>query len=64
MCENKSSFSYLNEIFCFTMSFGDYSTVNIMVKGDINIRTNNGFEKTISNVFYIPNLKNNLLSVG
>ncbi|KAL9437863.1 hypothetical protein AB3S75_023687 [Citrus x aurantiifolia] len=64
MCGSKSLFSSLNEDFRSTMSFGDCSTVEIMGKGDVNIITNNGFVETISNVFYLPDLKSNLLSVG
>ncbi|KAL6324730.1 hypothetical protein AAG906_017070 [Vitis piasezkii] len=64
MCGSKSSFCFLNEGFRSTVSFGDCSTVNVMGKGDINIRTKNGFVETISNVFYVPDLKSNLLSVG
>ncbi|KAK3001482.1 hypothetical protein RJ639_021878 [Escallonia herrerae] len=45
-------------------SFGDCSTVNVMGKGDVKIRTKNGFVETISNVLYVPNLKSNLLSAG
>ena len=63
MCRSKSSFSYLNENFHSTVSFGDCSTVNVMGKDDINIRTKNGFVETISNVFYVL-VKSNLLSVG
>ena len=44
-------FSYLNERFHSTVIFGDCSIVKVMGKGDINIRTKNGFEETISNVF-------------
>ncbi|KAL5571277.1 hypothetical protein UlMin_020874 [Ulmus minor] len=64
MCGSKSSFSYLNEGFHSTVSFGDCSTVKVTGKGDINIRTKNGFVETISNVFYVPDLKSNLLSAG
>ena len=64
MCGSKSSFCFLNEGFRSTVSFGDCSTVNVMGKGDINIRTKNGFVETISNVFYVPDLKSNLLSAG
>ena len=35
-----------------------------MRKGDIEIRTKNGFVETISNVLYVPDLKSNLLSAG
>ncbi|XP_050259985.1 uncharacterized protein LOC126705074 [Quercus robur] len=44
--------------------FGDCSTVKVMGKGDIEIRTKNGFVETISNVFYVLDLKSNLLSAG
>ena len=64
MCGTKSSFCSLNEGFRSTVSFGDCSTVRVMEKGDINIRTKNGFVETISNVFYVPDLKSNLLSAG
>ena len=64
MCGSKSSFCSLNEGFHSTVSFGDCSTVRVMEKGDINIRTKNGFVATIFNVFYVPDLKSNLLSVG
>ncbi|KAK3013786.1 hypothetical protein RJ639_010145 [Escallonia herrerae] len=46
------------------ISFGDCSTVNVMGKGDVKIRTKNGFVKTIFNVLYVPDLKSNLLSAG
>ena len=35
-----------------------------MGKGNINFRTKNGCVEIISNVFYVPALKSNLLSVG
>ncbi|KAL6322426.1 hypothetical protein AAG906_008081 [Vitis piasezkii] len=64
VCGSKSSFCFLNEGFRSIVSFGDCSIVNVMGKGDINIRTKNGFVETISNVFYVPDLKSNLLSAG
>ncbi|KAL5808678.1 hypothetical protein ACOSQ3_029369 [Xanthoceras sorbifolium] len=64
MCGSKSSFSYLTEGFRTTVSFGDCSTVSVMGKGDIQIKTRNGYVETISNVFYVPDLKSNLLSAG
>ena len=64
MSGSKSSFSYLNENFHSTVSFGDYSTVKVMGKGYIKIKTKNGFVETISNVLYVPDLKTNLLSAG
>ena len=53
MCGSKSSFSYLNEEFHSIVSFSDCSTVNVMGKGDINVRTKNGFVETISNIFFL-----------
>lgn len=52
------------KIFHSTVSFGDCSTVNVMGNVDINIKTKNGFVEKISNVFYVPDLKSNLLSAG
>ena len=46
MCGSKSYFSFLNEDFHLTLSFGDCSIVEIMGNSDINIRTKNGFVKT------------------
>ena len=34
-----------------------------MGKGTVDIKTRNGFVESISNVFYIPDLKVNLLSI-
>ncbi|KAF2290491.1 hypothetical protein GH714_014094 [Hevea brasiliensis] len=64
MCGSKSFFSHLNEDFHSTVRFGDCSTVNVLGKGDVKIRTKNGFVETIANVLYVPNLKSNLLSAG
>lgn len=52
------------KIFFTTVSFGDKSIVNVMGKGDISIKMLNGFTEIISDVYYAPNLKCNLLSVG
>ncbi|XP_049365854.1 uncharacterized protein LOC125830728 [Solanum verrucosum] len=64
MTGSKYSFTDLNENFQSTVSFGDISTVNVMGKAVINFKTKNGCVETISNVFYIPALKSNLLSVS
>ncbi|KAK3012760.1 hypothetical protein RJ639_008108 [Escallonia herrerae] len=45
-------------------SFADCSTVNVMRKGNVKIRTKNGFVETISNVLYVPDLKSILLSAS
>eukprot|EP00257_Ricinus_communis_P021759 XP_015581307.1 uncharacterized protein LOC107262105 [Ricinus communis] len=64
MSRSKSSFSFLDEDFHSTVSFGDSSTVEVMVKRDIKIKIKNGFVETISNVLYVPDLKSNLLSAS
>jgi len=64
MYRSNSLFSFLNEDFHSIMSFGDCSMLKVMGKGDIKIKTKNGFVDTISNVLYVPELKSNLLSVG
>ncbi|TXG69126.1 hypothetical protein EZV62_004061 [Acer yangbiense] len=64
MCGSKSSFSSLIEGFHTTVSFGDCSTVNVMGKGDIQIKTKNGLQKQSPMFFYVPDLKSNLLSAG
>ena len=38
--------------------------MDVMGKGEVKIKTKNGFIETISNVFYVPKLKSNLLSAG
>ena len=63
MSGNKSLFSELNETFREHVKLGDNSTVAVMGKGNIHIH----FDKHVcklTDVFYIPNLKNNLISMG
>ncbi|XP_022866554.1 uncharacterized protein LOC111386325 [Olea europaea var. sylvestris] len=47
-----------------TVSFGNHSQVTVMGKGDIQIKTKNDNIDIISNVFYIPDLRNDVLSMG
>jgi len=42
----------------------DGKSLNIIGRGDINIRTSNGSVWTLNNVRYISALKKNLISVG
>jgi len=64
LCKSKSLCSSLNENFYCTMGFGNFLTVKVMVKGDIKIKTNNGFVEMISNVLYVHDMKSNFLSAG
>ncbi|PON46342.1 hypothetical protein PanWU01x14_252290 [Parasponia andersonii] len=61
---SKSFFSYLNEDYRTTVSFGDHSKINVMRKGDVQIKNNSDSIEIMSNVFYVPDLKSNLLSLG
>lgn len=64
MCGDKSMFSDLDESFRNTVTFGDNSKVSIMGKGSVKIHTKENSNQIISNVFFVPDLKTNLLSVG
>lgn len=63
MCGNKEWFFGLDESFRFSVRLGDNSTMMVMGKGNIKLRID-GLIQVITEVFYIPNLKNNLLSIG
>ena len=64
MCGDKTMFSDLDEAFRNTVSFGDNSKVSVMGKASVKISTKGNAEQVISNVFFVPDLKTNLLSVG
>lgn len=54
-------FSKLDESFHTSIKFGDDTRLSVMGKGNISIQKSKCY---LSDVFYIPGLKNNLLSVG
>ncbi|XP_042972698.1 uncharacterized protein LOC122304489 [Carya illinoinensis] len=63
MCANKEWFSDLDEEFQQSVKLENNS--NMAVLGKVNIRLQiAGVTLVITDVFYIPKLKNNLLSVG
>lgn len=64
MSSNKSSRVNLNKNFKSVEKFGNESSVEVMGIGDVRNKTRNEFVETIANVFYIPELKTNLLSAG
>lgn len=57
-------FSDLDEVFHNTISFGYNSKVSVMGKWSVKISTKGNVEQVISNVFFVPDLKTNMLSVG
>ncbi|KAL8134089.1 hypothetical protein AgCh_009237 [Apium graveolens] len=49
---------------CGVVKFGDGSKVKIEGRGSITFKYKNGDERTIHEVYYIPSLCNNILSLG
>ncbi|XP_050877698.1 uncharacterized protein LOC127081487 [Lathyrus oleraceus] len=64
MCGDRSMFVEINEATTGNVSFGDDLKIPIKGKGKIIIRLKNGSHQFISNVYYVPNMKNNILSLG
>lgn len=64
MCGSKYDFHHLDDSFHTTVKFGDDSVISVMGKGDIQIKAKDNSLQTISNVYYAPALKTNLLSIG
>ena len=64
MCGYRDIFKELNETVNGQVSFGDASKVQVKGIGKILIQLKDGSQKYISNVYYVPNLKANILSLG
>ena len=64
MCGKKEFFSYLDESVRGEVNFGNKAKVSIMGKGNVLIRLKDGSHEHISDVFYVPSLHRNLLSMG
>ena len=63
MCGKKELFDNLDESFSTSVKLGDNSSMVVIGKGNIRMLMN-GIVQVITEVFYVPGLKNNLLSVG
>lgn len=63
MCGNKDRFFDLNEEFRIFVNLGDNSKMMVIGKGSVKLQIG-GIVQVITGVYYIPDLKNNLLSVG
>ncbi|XP_074328282.1 uncharacterized protein LOC141666185 [Apium graveolens] len=62
--EIQSKFSELNEGISGMVRFGDGSTVQIKGKESITLRCKNGEERILHEVYYIPSLCSNIISLG
>ena len=60
----RSKFKQLDEKVTGRVRFGDGSFVDIRGKGTISFKCKNGGEKLLKEVYYIPNLCNNIISLG
>lgn len=64
MCGDKKAFFDMDKSFCNAVKLCDNSTISVMGKGRVTIQTKDNSIYTISNVLFVADLKNNLLSVG
>ena len=63
MCGDKDMFCELDEKFRQLVKLGNNTRMTVLGKGKIKLVLN-GMQHMVTNVFYVPELKNNLLSIG
>ena len=63
MCGNKDMFCDLDSSFRESVKLGNDSKLTVQGKGKVRMEVN-GIVLMITGVFYVPDLKNNLLSIG
>ena len=64
MCGHKHLFIDIQDIEDGYVSFGDSTKVLDKGRGKICFSQKNGKEGTVENVYYVPDLKSNILSMG
>nr|GEX39448.1 zinc finger, CCHC-type [Tanacetum cinerariifolium] len=64
MTGTKSHFRDINESITGRIRFGDGSYVQIKCRGSILLGCKNNEQKIVSDEYYIPNLKSNIISLG
>ena len=64
MTGERSYFSELNENIKGKVKFGDGSCVDINGKGSILFEGKTGEQKLLTDIYYIPDLRSNILSLG
>lgn len=63
MSGDKAVFSELDESFRQLVKLGNNTRMNVLGKGNVRLHLNR-FNHVVTEVFYVPDLKNNLLSIG
>lgn len=63
MTGNKEWFSDLEEDFNRTVKLGNDTRMSVVGKGNVKVQVN-GVVQVIHEVYYVPELRNNLLSLG
>jgi transposase InsO family protein len=63
MCGKKKWFTTLDEAFRHTVKLGNNARMQVMGKGNIKLEVD-GLIQVISDVYFVPELRNNLLSIG
>lgn len=64
MTGNQNYFQSINEKITGKVRFGDDSRIDIKGKGSIMFHTKTGGKKIISDVYFIPDLRSNIISLG
>ena len=64
MTGSKAAFSKLNDDVTGIVKFGDGSRVAIQGRGTIIFRCQNEEHRTLMNVYYIPQLRSGIISIG
>ena len=64
MSGQRDLFKDLDETVKGQVTFGDTSKVLVKGRGNISIRLKNGDHNYIADVYYVPAIKHNLLSIG
>ena len=64
MTGSKASFSELDDDVTGTVKFGDGSRVAIQGRGTIIFRCQNGEHRALTYVYYIPQLRSSIISIG